>query len=62
MEEKSDKQISNNELVNAANFALQKFLLRAGVVAQEGKILENELHNLKTRVQLKKINTIIQKH
>ena len=55
-------KLSDNELVNAANFALQKFLLRAGVVAQEGKILENELHGLKTRVQLKKINAIIQKH
>lgn len=62
MEENQIIKLSDNELVNAANFALQKFLLRAGVIAQEGKILKNELHDLKTRVQLKKINTIIQKH
>lgn len=61
MEEKIGT-LPDDNLLNVANFVLQKFLLRAGIVAQEGKILENELHSLKTRVQLKKINAIIQKH
>ncbi len=55
-------QKPENELISAVNFVLQKFLLQAGTIEAEGKILENKLHDLKTKVQLKKINTIIQQH
>lgn len=51
-----------NKLVNAVNFAMQKFLLQAGTIEKEGKILENQVHDLATKVKIKKINTIIQKH
>ncbi len=43
-----------NELINAVNFAMQKFLVQASTVEEEGKILEKQLHDLKTKVQLKK--------
>ncbi len=55
-------QKPENELIGAVNFAMQKFLLQAGTIEAEGKILANQLHNLKTKVQIKKINSIIQKH
>jgi len=55
-------QKPEHELISAVNFAMQKFLLQAGTIAAEGKILENQLYNLKTKVQIKKINSIIQKH
>jgi len=55
-------QKPENELMNAVNFAMQKFLLQASTIEAEGKILENQLHDLATKVQIKKINTIIQKH
>lgn len=61
MEEKLTEK-PENELIDAVNFAMQKFLVQAGTVEAEGKILEKQLHDLKTKVQLKKIKAIIQKH
>lgn len=61
MEEKL-VQKPENELISAVNFVLQKFLLQADTIEAESKILENQLHDLATKVQIKKINTIIQKH
>lgn len=55
-------QKPENELISAVNFAMQKFLLQTETIEAEGKILANQLHNLKTKVQIKKINSIIQKH
>ena len=60
-----EEEIANkpeNKLINAVNFAMQKFLLQANIIEKEGEILENQVHDLATKVQIKKINTIIQKH
>lgn len=62
MEEKNNQNSVNNDLVKAANFVLLKFLSQAGVIQAKGKILEKEFYNLKKRVQMKKINSIIQKY
>ncbi|GEM_PF-6183525 len=61
MEEKSTQK-PENELISAVNFAMQKFLVQASTIEAEGKILEKQLYDLKTKVQLKKIKAIIQKH
>lgn len=61
MEEKL-VQKPEDELISAVNFVLQKFLLQADTIEEESKILEKQLHDLATKVQIKKINTIIQKH
>ncbi|OGH89708.1 MAG: hypothetical protein A2537_02325 [Candidatus Magasanikbacteria bacterium RIFOXYD2_FULL_36_9] len=60
-----EEEIANkpeNKLINAVNFAMQKFLLQANIIEKEGEILENQVHDLATKVKIKKINTIIQKH
>jgi len=62
MEANQNVKIPDDQLVSAANFVLQKFLLRTEVINKEGKILENELHDLETKVKLKKINSVIQKN
>ncbi len=59
MEEESIKKLPENELVRAVNFVLQKFLLEASTVEAEGKILEKQLLDLETKVQIRKMNTII---
>jgi hypothetical protein len=61
MEVKAANNLNESDLVKTANFVLQKFLLRSAVIASEGKILEKELHDLQSKVKIKKINSIIQK-
>lgn len=60
MEEESISKLPENKLVRAVNFVLQKFLVQAGTIEAEGKILEKQLVDLENRVQIKKMNTIIQ--
>lgn len=60
MEAKDIKNLKDDELIKAVNFAMEKFLLRSEMIASEGKILDNELHELKTKVQINKINSVIQ--
>ncbi len=61
MEVKDLKISADDGLIKAVNFAMEKFLLQSEMIASEGKILEKEFHDLKNKVQLKKINSVIQK-
>jgi len=60
MGENDLKNLDKDSLVNAANFALAKFLIRSELVAKESQVLERKFQDLQTKVRLKKINSVIQ--
>ncbi len=48
-------------LVSALNFAWQKFLLRAGAIDKESRLLAEKIHQLDTRLRVKKVKDFIKK-
>lgn len=49
------------KIVEAVNFALQKYLLKMDEVEQEEKILAKEIDDLETKIKLQKITKVINK-